>query len=200
MPHITIKDIVNMGMALTNDYGQQLKNKIEELKGAAEQEYEKTRKKKDPDFDRASYNPRLPDETLYDLVKIQLNSAGCMNKGFILDGFPRSKEDAKNVFMDKIPVEKAGAEAGEEQPPEDQEAEPQFELKLNGRIVPQYALALEADDASLLARAKELPPEKVDNTHHNDPGMQRRLKEYRGRNVDESGETVKDFFNEVIGY
>ena len=30
--------------------------------------------------------------------------------------------------------------------------------------------------------------------------MQRRLKEYRARNVDDSGETVKDFFNEVIGY
>ena len=59
---------------------------------------------------------------------------------------------------------------------------------------------MEGDDASLLARAKELPPENVDNTHHNDAGMQRRLKEYRARNVDESGETVKDFFNEVIGY
>lgn len=66
--------------------------------------------------------------------------------------------------------------------------------------MPQYAIALEADDASLVARAKELPPEKVDNTHHNDAGMQRRLKDYRGRNVDDSGETVKDFFNEVIGY
>lgn len=66
--------------------------------------------------------------------------------------------------------------------------------------MPQYAIALEADDASLVARAKELLPEKTDNTHHNDAGMARRLKEYRARNVDESGETVKDFFNEVIGY
>lgn len=30
--------------------------------------------------------------------------------------------------------------------------------------------------------------------------MVRRLKEYRARNTDDSGETVKDFFNEVIGY
>lgn len=134
VPHITIKDIVNMGMALTNDYGDQLKNKIEELKDQAQEEYEKARKKKDPDFDRASYNPRLPDDTLHDLVKIQLNSAGCMNKGFILDGFPRSKEDAKSVFMDNIPIVKQ-AEGGEEQP-EDPDAEPQFELKLNERIVP----------------------------------------------------------------
>ena len=36
-----------------------------------------------------------------------------MNKGFILDGFPRSKEDAKNVFMDKIPIEKKPSEEEE---------------------------------------------------------------------------------------
>ena len=114
VPHITIKDVVDMGMQLTNDYGAKLKAKIEELKDQAEAEYEKTRKKKDPDFDRESCNPRLPEETLYDLMKIQLNSAGCMNKGFILDGFPRSKEDAKNVFMDKHMIEKKPEEGAEE--------------------------------------------------------------------------------------
>ena len=30
--------------------------------------------------------------------------------------------------------------------------------------------------------------------------MQRRLKDYRARNVEDSGETLKDFFNEIIGY
>jgi adenylate kinase family enzyme len=79
-----------MGMQLTNEFGKELQAKIEELKDHAEQEYEKTRKKKDPDFDRANYHPRLTDDILCDLVKIQLNSAACMNKGFILDGFPRS--------------------------------------------------------------------------------------------------------------
>jgi len=194
VPHITIKDVVAMGMQLTNAYGDRLQEKIEELKDQAEAEYEKARKKKDPDFDRAKCNPRLPDDVLYDLVKIQLNSAGCMNKGFILDGFPRSKEDAKHVFMDKIPIEKP---QGEEQ---DEEAEVQYEEKLNDKIVPQYAIALEAEDAALVARAKELAPEKVDNTHHNEQGVTRRLKEYRARNVDDSQETVKDFFNDVIGY
>jgi adenylate kinase family enzyme len=79
-----------MGNSLTNEYGQTLKAKVEELKDQAEAEYEKTRKKKDPDFDRASYHPRLTEDILCDLVKMQLNSAACMNKGFILDGFPRS--------------------------------------------------------------------------------------------------------------
>jgi hypothetical protein len=39
------------------------------MKNNAEAEYEKTRKKKDPDFDRANCTPRLDDETLHDLVK-----------------------------------------------------------------------------------------------------------------------------------
>jgi hypothetical protein len=40
------------------------------LKNIAEAEYEKTRKKKDPDFDRANYHPRLPDDLLCELVNL----------------------------------------------------------------------------------------------------------------------------------
>jgi hypothetical protein len=39
------------------------------LKDHEQAEYEKTRKKKDPDFDRANFHPRLPDEILHNLVK-----------------------------------------------------------------------------------------------------------------------------------
>jgi adenylate kinase family enzyme len=34
-----------------------------------------------------------------ELVKIQLNSAACQNKGFILDGYPRSKANAEQIFL-----------------------------------------------------------------------------------------------------
>jgi dephospho-CoA kinase len=77
IPHITIKDIIAMGNSLTNEFGQKLKQKVEELKDQAEAEYEKSRKKKDPDFDKANYHPRLTEDILTDLVKIQLNSAAC---------------------------------------------------------------------------------------------------------------------------
>lgn len=197
VPHITIQTVVNMGMQLTNEYGQKLKEKIEQLKDDAQAEYDKSKKKKDPDFDRANYNPRLPNDVLYDLMRIQLNSAGCMNKGFILDGYPRSKEDAKNVFMLKVPLPVEDDAANQEA---SEEAEPKYEEKLDDKIVPQYAISFEADDALLSARTKELPPEKIEGTHHNEAGMARRLKEYRTRNVDDSGETVRDFFTEIIGY
>lgn len=188
-----------MGNSLTNEYGQTLKAKVEELKDQAEAEYEKSRKKKDPDFDKANYHPRLTEDILTDLVKIQLNSAACQNKGFILDGFPRSQEEAKLIFMDKIPI---ADEVNENEDPDGaaEDAEPKFEERLNEKIIPQYTIALEADDASLTQRAKELPPAQTADNHHNDAGMARRLKDYRGRNVEDSGETVRDFFNEAIGH
>ena len=141
VPHFCIKDIINMGLALQGGYGDVVRQRIEELKDQAEADYEKTRKKKDPDFDRASFNPRLPDDVLHELVKIQLNSAGCMNKGFILEGFPRSMVDSKEVFCNKTPKEN--------QPSGDEEAEIEYDYHLNSKIVPQYCIVLNADDAFL---------------------------------------------------
>lgn len=102
VPTYKIQDIVAMGKSLENEHGDIVRKRIEELKNQAEAEYEKTRKKKDPEFDRANCNPRLPDDILYMLVKLQLNSVGCMNKGFILEGYPRNENDAKQVFMDFV--------------------------------------------------------------------------------------------------
>lgn len=69
IPHIKINDIVSMGKALTNELGQKLNSRIDELKDQAEADYERTKKKKDPDFDRSTFNPRLPDDILYLLVQ-----------------------------------------------------------------------------------------------------------------------------------
>ena len=67
---MTIKGIIEMGLELKTEYGESLRAKIVELTDQAEADYEKTRKKKDPEFDRASYQPRLADDILHDLVKI----------------------------------------------------------------------------------------------------------------------------------
>jgi hypothetical protein len=117
-----------------------------------------------------------------------------MNKGFILDGYPRSKENAKNVFMKKVPLPMEEPAEGEEAP------EQQYKLEIDERIAPQYAISFEADDAFLLQKMKELPSERIDGTHWDEAGMGRRLKIYRAANPEDGGESVKDFFNEIIGY
>ena len=49
-----------------------------------------------------------------------MNSAACQNKGFILEGFPRSQEDAKSIFNEKKELPKKAVE-GEEAPAEGEE-------------------------------------------------------------------------------
>jgi adenylate kinase family enzyme len=53
--------------------------------------YEKNRKKKDPDMDRSTIKPRLTDDLVWKIVQCKTGSPACMNKGFILDGYPRTK-------------------------------------------------------------------------------------------------------------
>lgn len=56
--------------------------------------------------------------------------------------------------MDKIPIP---SEVPENEDPEGaDEVEQKFEEKLNEKIIPQYAICLEGDDAFLTTRAKEL--------------------------------------------
>jgi hypothetical protein len=43
---------------------------------------------------------RLPDEFLAKLVLMQINSGACRNKGYILDSYPRTYNDAKNIFLE----------------------------------------------------------------------------------------------------
>jgi adenylate kinase family enzyme len=68
-----------------------LRDKIEELKDAEMANYEKNRKKKDPDMDRNTIRPRLTDDLVVKIVQFKTSSPACMNKGFILDGYPRTK-------------------------------------------------------------------------------------------------------------
>jgi len=86
-------------MKAGNELSNEIKQKIEELKDIEVAAYEKTRKKKDPDLDRNTLKPRLPDSILYKIVKAKITSPACLNKGFILDGFPRKTEDASSIFL-----------------------------------------------------------------------------------------------------
>ena len=40
---------------------------------------------------------------VHKLVKERIGGPACMNKGFILDGYPRNSVDAKAIFLDPIP-------------------------------------------------------------------------------------------------
>ena len=179
-----------MGYKLHDALGDEIKKKTEEIKDQIVADYDKTKKKKDPELDRNTIKVRLPDDILQRLLKLQINSAACKNKGFILDGYPRNMNDAKGIFLKKVEDYQPPAEGEEPHDPY-----PGFEI--NNEIVPQYVIVFQGDDAYLKQRVKELPPEKTLDTHYNDQGMDRRLKLYREQNQNEH--SVQDFFAKFIG-
>jgi adenylate kinase len=187
VPHIKIGDLINAAMKFQNPLGEEIRAKIEELKDFSVAEYEKTRnKKKDPELDRATVKVRLPDDILYRIVRLQMNSAACKNKGFILDGYPRTQQDAKSIFLEKIP---------EDQNQEGENPDDPFPgYTINTEILPQYVIILNAEDAALKQRVKDLPVDKTANTHFTEAHMDRRLKIYRDANPSDSGHSVQDFF------
>lgn len=57
----------------------------------------------------APFNPdkvdvRLPDELIYKCYKWRLSQNDCLNRGYILDGYPRKYQDAKEIFMGYPPM------------------------------------------------------------------------------------------------
>lgn len=89
-----------------------------------------------------------------------------------MDGFPKSYENAKGVFL--MP-EKQGDEDGGG----DEENKPMI---LNPHISPQHVIILNADDEFLIKRVANLTEDEVKGTHYNQKDMARRLSFYRNLN------------------
>jgi adenylate kinase family enzyme len=64
IPHLTISEMLNEAKNAGDQLGHDICKKIEELKDIEVAAYEKSRKKKDPDIDRSSLKPRIPDDLL----------------------------------------------------------------------------------------------------------------------------------------
>lgn len=45
---------------------------------------------------------RLADHLLFDILREKLNSKPCGNQGFVMDGFPKTYEQAKLIFSGKV--------------------------------------------------------------------------------------------------
>lgn len=150
IPHLHIQDLFNEAKQANDQLAHEINKRIEELKDIEVAAYEKTKKKKDPDIDRNSLKPRIPDDMIQKIVKAKISSSACLNKGFILDGYPRNVADAQAVFLNPIPDYVAGSDPDS--------ATPGFTT--NPKIVPQYVVMLEADDAYITTRSKEIPADK----------------------------------------
>ncbi|EDO36546.1 predicted protein [Nematostella vectensis] len=124
-------------------------------------------------------NGRYEDQYIIRFYREKLHSMPCQNQGFILDGYPKTYEQAKELFA---------AEEGEE-------AEDESPLAYDKLTMPEVVVSLDASDDFLKTRVMNLPESVVAGTHNTEEGLMRRLSEYRAVNTED--ETVLNFFDEL---
>ncbi|XP_031728711.1 adenylate kinase 7 isoform X2 [Anarrhichthys ocellatus] len=122
----------------------------------------------------------LDDQLLMKVVRNKLMSNPCRKQGFVLDGFPKTYEQAQELFY------------AEEHESEDRASQMSSYSK---KMMPEFVLCLDASDVFLKDRVMMLPERLVRDHNYEQEHFLRRLARYRGNNEEE--ETVVNYFDEL---
>ena len=141
---------------------------------------------------------QYPNEILYEMVRNRLQQNDCQQRGFVLDGFPRTYEDAKGLFYHTLKKkekpkkpENEGEGEGDAEPQEEVEEEEEedtdkYKPKFQTNIYPESIIMLQAADDFLMQKAKKLPDEIMKNSHYYENHMERRLQNWhKGNSIDD---------------
>ncbi|XP_062863053.1 adenylate kinase 7 [Trichomycterus rosablanca] len=123
---------------------------------------------------------RLDDQYIIQIIKDKLNSKPCRNQGFVLDGFPKTYDQAKELFS-----------ADDEESQDVQTKIPPH----NKKLIPEFVFSLEATDALLKNRVINLPENVVSGTSYEQDKFLQRLAKFRENNMED--ETVLNYFDEL---
>uniref|UniRef100_A0A670ZVR6 Adenylate kinase 7 n=1 Tax=Pseudonaja textilis TaxID=8673 RepID=A0A670ZVR6_PSETE len=124
---------------------------------------------------------RLDDNYVIRFMKEMLMSMPCRNQGYVLDGFPKIYDLAKDLFN----IE-------EEEEDDDMRGKMYHYDKL---ITPDYVVSLNASDEFLKNRIMNLPESIVAGTHYAQDRYLRSLSLFRDLNTED--ETVLNYFDEI---
>uniref|UniRef100_A0A8C0H7Y3 Adenylate kinase 7 n=2 Tax=Chelonoidis abingdonii TaxID=106734 RepID=A0A8C0H7Y3_CHEAB len=124
---------------------------------------------------------RLDDQYVIKFMKEKLKSMPCKNQGYILDGFPKTYDQAKDLFNLEDDAEEE----------ETRSKVPRYD-KL---ITPEYVISLNASDEFLKNRVMNLPESVVAGTHYTQDRFLRTLSLFRELNTED--ETVLNYFDEL---
>lgn len=180
-----------------------IKAKLEEMRDAAVAKIEEERAEIDfgdnepPEIDRDALPIRVPDDLIYKLMILRLNENDCRNRGYILDGYPRSYEDCQHIFLKREKkFDEEGAEVEEDEPELEEGQKKSFKGYVKeASIFPSSTIVFNQDDKFLLERVMNLSEEQIAGTHYNVKEMKRRLKAYRSINESKVAEpSVQAFF------
>ncbi|NXP09714.1 KAD7 kinase, partial [Thinocorus orbignyianus] len=120
----------------------------------------------------------LDDQYLIKFVKDKLKSMPCSNQGYVLDGFPETYDQAKDLFS------------------EEEEEETKSKIpKFNKLIIPEFVISLTASDKFLINRIINLPESVVAGTHYTQDQFLQSLNHFRELNTED--ETVLNYFDEL---
>ncbi|CAH1107322.1 unnamed protein product [Psylliodes chrysocephalus] len=150
-----------------------------------------------------SENKKLPDEMVCRLMKNFLSNPICQTRGFILDGYPKSTEQAIELFgIKSVKIQEVAEESlkpesiipGEGASRDVMDAPRDSVPTYNILIKPDYVVGLDASDEYLCQRVMKLPQKLVFGTHFDEVGMLRRLAEYHEHN--QTDNSVLKFFDD----
>uniref|UniRef100_A0A667XQH6 Adenylate kinase 7b n=1 Tax=Myripristis murdjan TaxID=586833 RepID=A0A667XQH6_9TELE len=120
----------------------------------------------------------LEDHLVIQVMKEKLKSKPCRNQGFVLDAFPETYEQAKELFY------------------EDETEDTRSKIPpYNKEITPEFVFCLDASDAFLKDRVLNLPERLVENSSYRQEHFLQRLASYRENNVED--ETILNYFDEL---
>ena len=210
IPRVCVKELTDKAFAMSKTeeeegLASEIKAKLEEMRDAAVAKIEEERAEKDygdeepPEIDRDGLPIRVPDDIIYKLMILRLNENDCRNRGYILDGYPRSFEDCQHIFLKR---EKKFDEEGNEVEEDEPELEEGQKKSFKGyikedSIFPSSSIVFNQEDKFLMDRVKNLSEEQIAGTHYNAADMKRRLKAYRNVNESQVAEpSVQAFFKD----
>ncbi|KAF4102080.1 adenylate kinase 7 isoform X1 [Onychostoma macrolepis] len=119
---------------------------------------------------------RLDDQYVIRIMRDKLRTKPCMNQGFVLDGFPKTYEQAKELFT------------GDEEPEG-------LQSKHEKKIIPEFVFFVDATDVFLKKRVLNLPETVVEGTSYTPEQFLRRLADFRERNIED--ETLLNYFEDL---
>uniref|UniRef100_A0A8C5NA03 Adenylate kinase 7-like n=1 Tax=Gouania willdenowi TaxID=441366 RepID=A0A8C5NA03_GOUWI len=115
---------------------------------------------------------QLDTHLIIEVLQEKLKSKQCINQGFVLDGFPETYEEAKNIFSSE------------------------FYLFYIGQIfIREFIFVLEAADDVLVKRVQGLPESEAEKKHYTQDEFTSRLMRYR--QLCNAEDTLLNYFDEL---
>ncbi|KAJ3295038.1 Adenylate kinase 7 [Borealophlyctis nickersoniae] len=125
-------------------------------------------------------NGKYPDEHVIHFLRDKLRSMPCRNQGYVLDGYPNTVDEAKEVFKSDN---------------EDDTKEEKILPTGDPLLTPDVVISLEASDDFIKERIMNLPESAIAGTKNSEEALTRRLEDFRAANTEEN--TVLNYFDEL---